>query len=155
MSGARLRLLAIALLLVAAGASVGLSSAAARPAGAARARSCPHPTVPVPANEPVYRVGPTEVVAGLYVQGGPVPRPPCKPEPRGPYAGKVTVRNAKTGALVASRTVGSGHLAYIKLAPGRYRLSGHISGGARTTTSPTVTIRRGYKTRQDLFEDVP
>lgn len=103
----------------------------------------------------MYRSGPTELVGGLYIQGGPVPPPPCKPQPRGPYAGKITVANAKAGAVVARQRVASGHLAHIKLSPGRYKLSGRMSGGGPTTGSPTITIRRGYKTRQDLFEDVP
>lgn len=120
-----------------------------------RATNCPHPAVVVPANEPVYRPGPTELVSGLYIQGGPVPPPPCRAQPRGPYAGTIRVTKAKSGAVVARRSVRNGHLAHIKLAPGRYRISGRISGGAPATTSPTVTIRRGYKTRQDLFEDVP
>src|SRR6202035_138259 len=56
-----------------------------------RASDCPHPTIPVPPNEPVYRTGPTELVSGLYIQGGAIPPPPCKPKPRGPYAGTINV----------------------------------------------------------------
>lgn len=151
-TGARARWAA---LLVGAGAvagAAGLSSAAARPS---LARGCPRPTIPVPPNEPVYTAGRTVVVTGLYIQGGPLPPPPCKPKPRGPYAGTVTVSNPRTGATVATQRVPAGHLAHIHLAPGSYRLSGQLSGGGRATTAPTVRIRRGYRTRQDLFEDVP
>ena len=117
--------------------------------------NCPHPSIRVPPNEPVYRDGPTELVTGIYVQGGPVPPPPCKPEPRGPYAGTITVTNASTGATVATQSVANGHLAHIPLAPGRYQVSGQITGGGSTNYNPTVRIRRGLKVRQDVFEDVP
>lgn len=130
--------------------AVDLSAAASE-----RGRSCPHPAIPVPPNEPVYSSGPSELVSGLYIQGGAIPPPPCRPQPRGPYAGTIKVTDPRTGALVARWSVRSGHLAHIKLAPGRYTVSGHISGGAPTTTSPTIRIRRGHKVRQDLFEDVP
>lgn len=116
---------------------------------------CPHPTVRVPPGEPVYRAGPTELVSGLYIQGGPVPPPPCKPKPRGPYAGTITVANAATGNTVATKTVRDGHLAHIPLAPGKYRVSGEFTGGGSTSYSPTVNVRQGYKVRQDVFEDVP
>ena len=126
--------------------AVDLSAAASE-----RPRSCPHPTVPVPPNEPVYRSGPTEVVSGFYIQGGPAPVPPCKPEPRGPYAATIRVINPHTGATVARQRVKDGHLAHIAVAPGTYKLSTNRG----VTFSPTVKVRRGYKVRQDLFEDVP
>src|SRR5579884_978922 len=132
--GARMRWLVVAL--VVAGASVlaalaGLSSAAASSGDGLPARSCPRPTIPVPAGEPVYRAGPTGLVSGLYIQGGPVPPPPCHPEPRGPYAGTITVFNPQTGATVARRSVASGHLAHILLTPGVYRVTGRLQGGGR------------------------
>jgi hypothetical protein len=145
-----------AVVLAVAVCAAGLAALSSGAAGRARAGSgCPHPSVRVPPNEPVYRVGPTELVSGLYVQGGAVPPPPCKAKPRGPYAGTITVSNASTGATVASKTVRDGHLAHIPLAPGRYKVSGQFSGGGTSTYSPTVTVRQGYKVRQDVFEDVP
>ena len=129
--------------------TAGLSSAAS-----GRARSCPHPAVPVPPNEPVYRSGPTGLVSGLYVQGGPYPAPPCKPQPRGPYAGTVRVLDPQTGATVAQQSVKDGHLAHIRLASGRYDVTGRFAGGY---TPPAVKIRvkAGRKVRQDVFQDVP
>jgi hypothetical protein len=129
--------------------TAGLSAAAPT-----RPRSCPHPTIPVPPNEPRYSSSPTELVSGLYIQGGPVPPPPCKPEPRGPYAGTIRVMNPRTGAIVARQPVKAGHLAHIRLAPGRYSVTGHFSHGI-TTRAITVGVRRGDRVRQDLFEDVP
>jgi hypothetical protein len=139
---------------VAGAAALGLASAAAHPSSQAVARTCPHPTIPVPPNEPVYTPGPTEVVSGMYIQGGAIPLPPCMPKPRGPYAGTIQVTNIRSGARVASQTVTDGHLAHIHLSPGTYNLSGHFSTGF-TSYAVKIRIRLGYKTRQDAFEDVP
>jgi hypothetical protein len=138
-----------------AGLVLGVASAAKRPSRPIAAADCPHPSIPVPPNEPVYRTGPTELVSGLYIQGGPVPPPPCKPKPRGPYAGTITVSSASTGMAVASQSVNNGHLAHIPLARGKYTVSGKFAGGGVTTFSATVRVRRGLKVRQDVFEDVP
>lgn len=158
MPRAWMRRLAIAIGALALGFSglvLGQASAANRPSRPVAATDCPHPSVPVPPNEPVYRAGPTELVSGLYIQGGPVPPRPCQPEPRGPYAGRITVASAKTGHTVASQSVADGHLAHIRLGPGRYTVSGRFASGGRTSYSPTVRIRRDYRVRQDVFEDVP
>ncbi|MFL5824004.1 MAG: hypothetical protein ACJ764_11235 [Solirubrobacteraceae bacterium] len=118
------------------------------------AGSCPRPTIGVPPNEPVYSSGSTGLVSGLYVQGGAVPPPPCKPRPRGPYAGTIKVTNRRTGAVVARRAVRNGHLAHLRLAPGTYNLVGHFSSGY-TSNPVKLRIRQGERTRQDVFEDVP
>jgi hypothetical protein len=102
----------------------------------------------------VYRAGHTGLVSGLYIQGGPMPPPPCTSEPRGPYAGTIRVVNPRTGATVAKRSVKNGHLAHIRLAAGRYRVIGHFSGGTKPPPVK-VRVRAGKKVRQDLFEDVP
>ena len=156
---ARVRLLAVSVVVAAVGLAglaavgvAGLAVAANRPAD--RAGGCPHPTIPVPPNEPVYRSGPTMLVTGLYIQGGPVPPPPCKPQPRGPYAGTVRVTDPRTGRVVARQSVRDGHLAHIRLAVGRYKVTGHFSGGA-TAPAVKVRVRAGRRVRQDIFEDVP
>jgi hypothetical protein len=138
-----------------AGVGSGGVPVAKRSPRAGAASGCPHPTIPVPPNEPVYTTGATELVSGLYIQGGALPPPPCKMKPRGPYAGKITVTDAGTGATVVTKSVRNGHLAHIPLPPGSYKVAGRIKGGGNTSFSPTVTIKQGYKTRQDLFEDVP
>ena len=147
---------ATVVLLVAVASTLVVAVSAASPSGARRsAAACPRPTIPVPPNEPVYRTGPTELVSGLYIQGGAIPPPPCKPKPRGPYAGTITVTDASSGNVVVTKSVRNGHLAHIPLPPGSYKVSGRIKGGGSASQSPTVTIKQGYKTRQDLFEDVP
>ena len=57
---------------------------------------CPKSVVAVAPREPYVTRGPTEVVVGLYVQGGAFV-PNCPQEPRGPDGGTVTVRS-KVGA---------------------------------------------------------
>ena len=138
-----------------AGVGSGGAAVTKRSPRAGAASGCPHPSIPVPPNEPVYRTGPTELVTGLYIQGGAIPPPPCKPKPRGPYAGTITVSDAGTGNVVVTKSVRNGRLAHIPLPPGSYKVSGRIKGGGNTSFSPTVMIKQGYKTRQDLFEDVP
>ena len=114
--------------------------------------SCPHPSVPVPRHEPKYTAGSPALVSGLYIQGGAVPPPPCRPEPRGPYGGRLVVRNG--GRVVVRRSDASGHLAHIPLAPGTYELRGRITNGPELG-SVKVIVRSGQRVRQDLFEDVP
>ena len=85
--------------MLAAFASTALLSGTALLAGA----TCPPPpTVPLPASEPALRAGPTELVAGIYVQGGAY-FAGCKQQPRGPYGGTLTARSARTGPIVATR----------------------------------------------------
>jgi hypothetical protein len=147
------RWLVSGLAVLAAGAT---TAAVQGPAAAQRslaAAGCPHPSVPVPAHEPKYTPGPTELVSGLYIQGGAVPPPPCHPEPRGPYAGTLTITN-RAGTFSLTQAVGDGHLAHIPLAPGRYQLNGRLAGGG-STVPVNFIVRSREKVRQDAFEDVP
>jgi hypothetical protein len=117
--------------------------------------SCPMPRIPVPAVEPHIVAGPTELVSGFYLQGGPIPPIGCKPEPRGPLAGTLSVHDAKTGRRVARETLHSaGHLFTISLHPGTYRVTAAEAGGLRTRPQ-TVTITSHHTVRQDVFLDVP
>ena len=116
--------------------------------------ACSVPTVPLPAHEPQLRPGPTELVTGLYVQGGAIILG-CPQEPRGPYAGTLTVRKADTGRIVASETLARpGRLFRVALPPGRYRISAAEASGLQTLPQ-TVTIPRHRTVRQDVFIDVP
>jgi hypothetical protein len=65
--------------------------------------SCAKPTLAVAPREPYVTRGPTEVVVGLYVQGGAF-IPNCPQEPRGPDGGTVTV--SAHGKIVARETLG-------------------------------------------------
>ena len=114
-------------------------------------------------NEPRVTAGPTELVSGLYVVGGPLAlwsEPRCTPHPGEPGAGTITVRDPVNGAVVASQTVTRGHLATIPLAPGTYTIQGTF-GSATINEQPgqsfpaTVEIPPGKTVRQDVFLNVP
>jgi hypothetical protein len=114
---------------------------------------CPKPSIAVAPREPYVTRGPTEVVVGLYVQGGPF-IPDCRQEPQGPDGGTVTLRS-RGGTIVASQTVhGAGKLFVRHVAPGTYTLGAQRGDGIRLR-SASVTVREGHTVRQDLFEDVP
>ena len=114
-------------------------------------------------SEPLITAGPTELISGLYIVGGPLrlwSEPRCTPRPGEPGAGIVTVRDPANGVVVASQTVTRGHLATIPLAPGTYSIQGTF-GDATTNEHPgesfptTVQILPGQTVRQDVFLNVP
>ena len=114
---------------------------------------CSKPTVAVAPREPYVTRGPTEVVVGLYVQGGALV-PNCPQEPRGPDGGTVALR-AHGGKIVARETLGTaGKLFVLPVAPGNYTISAKIANRVRLRPV-SVTVRKGYTVRHDLFEDVP
>ena len=114
---------------------------------------CPKSAVAVAPREPYVTRGPTQVVVGLYVQGGAL-IPNCPQVPRGPDSGTVTV-SAHGGKIVARETLATaGRLFVLPVAPGNYTISAKIAGGVRLPPV-SVTVRKGYTVRHDLFEDVP
>jgi hypothetical protein len=116
--------------------------------------ACSGPTVPLPAHEPLLTRGPAELVAGLYIQGGAY-IVGCPQQPRGPYAGTLTVRGARAGRLVARETLTrAAALFVVALPPGRYTVSATDASGLRAAPA-TVTIPRHTTVRQDIFIDVP
>ena len=89
--------------------------------------ACVMPTVAVSRHEPLVTRGPTELVAGLYVQGGAFVIG-CPQVPRGPFAGTLTATSARTGRRVARETLTRpGKLFILALAPGRYVLRASAS----------------------------
>lgn len=114
---------------------------------------CPRPTVAVAPREPYVTRGATAVVVGLYVQGGAL-IPNCPQRPRGPDGGTVTL-STRGGRIVARETLGAaGKLFVLAVAPGSYTIRARIAGGVRLAPV-SVTVRKGYTVRHDLFEDVP
>jgi hypothetical protein len=111
--------------------------------------------------EPTLTPGPTGLVSGFYLAGGPLARfsaPNCKrPEPPS-GAGVVEVINA-TGALVARQTSTTGHLVKIPLPAGSYTIRGTFLDATVNGTHPTktmsVTIPTGYTVRQDFSLPIP
>jgi hypothetical protein len=116
--------------------------------------ACSAPTVPIPPHEPVLTRGPSELIAGLYVQGGAY-IVGCPPRPRGPFAGTLSATSTRTGKTVARETLRrSGKLFVLALAPGTYTLRATNAGGL--VAAPTrVTIPAHRTVRQDVFIDVP
>ena len=116
--------------------------------------ACATPLVPLPAHEPALTPGPSELVLGIYEQGGALV-PNCPQRPRGPYAGSLTITSVRSGGVVARRTLrDDGRLFVVRLPAGRYRLSGRITGGALAVRE-TVTIPGHTTVREDLFVDLP
>ncbi|HEY5193243.1 MAG TPA: hypothetical protein VIJ39_05160 [Solirubrobacteraceae bacterium] len=114
-------------------------------------------------SEPLLTTGPTELISGLYIVGGPLrlwSEPHCVPRSGEPGAGTVTVRDPANGSIVASQTVTRGHLATIPLTPGTYTIQGTFAN-ATLNSQPgesfptTVEIQAGKTVRQDVFLNVP
>ncbi len=112
-----------------------------------------------PAGEPLVKRGPTELVSGLFLDGGPLRLSPhCRSGT--PSPGTITVTSSSTGAIVASDSVASGQLATIPLAPGTYTIQGTFgnafsNGQAMRTPQQQVTIAAGYTVRQDVVVNIP
>ncbi len=119
---------------------------------------CAQPALPGPRHAGAeQRRGPAELVAGLYLQGGPLRTSPrCRNAL--PEGGTVTV-STRAGATVASRRVRDGHFAIFPLAPGSYVLAAtfaRASGGARVGVPPTdFTIAPHRTTRVNVVARVP
>jgi hypothetical protein len=126
------------------------------PALTARSASvaCVTPTVAVPRHEPRLTRGPTELVSGLYVQGGAF-IVGCPQGPRGPFAGTLSAISTRTGKRVARETLTRpGKLFVLTLAPGSYLLRATDAGGL-AAAPVRVTIPAHRTVRQDVFIDVP
>jgi len=119
---------------------------------------CAQPALPGPKHAGTeQRRGPTELVAALYLQGGPVKTSPrCRNAL--PEAGTVTISTA-AGAPIATRRVRDGHFAVFPLAPGGYVLSGTFSrsaGGGQVAVPPTsFTIAAHRTTHVNAVARVP
>jgi hypothetical protein len=106
------------------------------------------------------RPGPTELITGLYLVGGPVlpyssphcRRPPGKPGT--PVPGTIDVLGPIGATTVASQTVKRGRLVTFRLAPGRYRVGDRAENQTPTFARP-FTIRAGYTTIRYVIEPVP
>lgn len=115
-----------------------------------------------PSGEPILAPGPSELVTGLFVAGGPLvltSAPSCVFRPGVPGPGTITITDPATGAVIATSTVVAGQLATFPLPPGTYTISGTfddvIGNGQRAQTSATVSIPGGEIVRQDVTLAVP
>jgi hypothetical protein len=116
-----------------------------------------------PRGEPLRTPGPTELISGLYLDGGPLvvrSAPRCNSLSGTAGAGTITVTDAESGAIVANTTVAGGQLAKIHLPAGTYTVTGTFadafSNGQHMETLPiTVVIRPGQTVRQDVSASIP
>ncbi len=114
-------------------------------------------------HEPDITVGPTKLVSGFYVVGGPpphyfsAPKCPRHPEPP-PGAGTLEVIDA-SGAVVATQTSVARQFVEIPLPAGSYTIRGTFldatSNGVHPTKSESVVIPAGHTVRQDFVLSVP
>jgi hypothetical protein len=106
--------------------------------------------------EPAYADGPSELLSGFYLDGGPLvifSDPRCRrPEPS-PEAGSVEVLDA-AGSVVATASSSAGQLVAIPLAPGAYTLRGTPArGGGIGLAQPltkSVVVKAGETVREDF-----
>ena len=113
-------------------------------------------------DEPMVTQGPTELVSGFFLAGGPLrlfSTPGCAlPEIPSPGAGSVEVMDAG-GALVATATSTPGHFVEIALPAGSYTIRGTFLqafiNGVNPSETKSVEIPPGDTVRQDFVLDVP
>lgn len=116
-----------------------------------------------PRKEPLRTPGPTRLISGLYLDGGPHrfrSAPRCSSLSGTPSAGTITVTDPASGAIVASATVANGKLAKIPLPPGAYMITGTFadafSNNQHMQSLPrAVTIPSGQTVRQDVSVSIP
>jgi hypothetical protein len=111
--------------------------------------------------EPLVTLGPTELVSGFYLVGGPDDRRfstrGCRlPEPP-PGGGTVEVLDA-SGAVVATQTSEDGQFVEIPLPPGSYTIDGTFldatSNGVHPKETESVVIAPGHTVRQDFLLNI-
>jgi hypothetical protein len=112
-------------------------------------------------SEPLVTPGPTELIAGFYIIGGPLRRfssPGCKRPRRAPGAGTVEV-TSQSGTLVAKATSTAGHFIEIPIPAGSYTARGTFTNGFikgdNYVAVESVLIPAGRSVRQDFFWPVP
>jgi hypothetical protein len=111
--------------------------------------------------EPLVTPGPTELVSGFFLVGGPLDHrfsdPGCKLPTPSPGAGTVEVTST-SGAVVATQTSTSGHFVEIPLPAGSYTITGTFLGATINGVHPrepeAVVIPPGHTVRQDFFLNI-
>jgi hypothetical protein len=137
------------------------------PASASRARKvtvwlkplCAQSAAPGPTERlPAVSKGPTELVSGLFLRGGPlVLAPRCRTGRSSP--GTIIVTAVASGRAIR-RTVRSGRFAIFPLKPGRYVLQGSfatasVNGKPFQPPPRQVTIEADRTTRLNVVAEIP
>jgi hypothetical protein len=110
-----------------------------------------------PAGEPIITPGPTELISGLFIEGGPFffrSAPNCKEVAEKSSPGWITVTNAAGTVIVYKMELASGQLLHVKVPAGKYTITGVLS--VNNKVGPiTVNVPAGKTVRQDLTLDAP
>jgi len=101
---------------------------------------------------PSSEKGPTELIAGLFLEGGPLQTSPrCR---QASTAGGTLTIATTEGQLVASRTVRPGSFGVFPLRPGRYVVSGSLGAGGPEPQPRQVTVAAHRATRLNLVAPI-
>ena len=109
-----------------------------------------------PPGEPILKPGPTEIITGLFIEGGAYierSAPNCKTLVGTSSAGTITITNS-VETVVANTELTAGQLLSVTVPAGTYTISGVFAGGNKVGPT-TVTVPSGEIVRQDLVLDVP
>jgi hypothetical protein len=110
-----------------------------------------------PPGEPIIKAGATELITGLFLEGGPLifrSAPACKDLVAKSTSGTITITNSVGTIIANNMALTAGQLLYVNVQAGPYTISGKLSGG--TTVGPiTVNVPSGEVVRQDLVLDAP
>ncbi len=117
---------------------------------------CSQPAEPGPETVgPSSEKGPTELIAGLFLDGGPL-RLAARCKPAKTAGGTLTVATS-SGQVVAQRAVRPGSYGVFPLKPGSYVVSGTL-GGASSAAQPRprqVKVLAKHSTRLNLVVSIP
>jgi len=110
-----------------------------------------------PAGEPIVKSGPTELISGLFLEGGPFlfrSAPNCKDEVEESSPGWITVTNSAGTVIVYKMELTEGQFLHVKVPAGKYTITGVLA--VNNKVGPlTVDVPAGKTVRQDLTFDAP
>ena len=110
-----------------------------------------------PPGEPLITAGASELVTGLFLEGGPLvdrSAPVCKDLVGKSTGGTITITNSAGTTIANAMKLTPGQLLYVNVPSGAYTITGVFSDG--TAAGPiTVTVSSDQVVRQDLVDDAP
>jgi len=110
-----------------------------------------------PPGEPILKPGPSEIITGLFIEGGAVierSAPNCKTPVGKSDGGNITITNSAGTVIANNMALTAGQLLYVNVPAGTYAVMGVFAGGNKVGPI-TVTVPSGEIVRQDLVLDVP
>jgi len=110
-----------------------------------------------PPGEPIMKPGPTELISGLFIEGGPFiyrSVPNCESLVGKSSGGTITITNSVGTVIANNMALSAGQLLYVNVTTGAYTISGVFSSGLKAGPI-TVNVPSGEMVRQDLVLDVP